>query len=54
MVGDLEDFEEPAIALQGLARDARSADRLLVLAAGAEEADPIRWLWLERGPIQWA
>lgn len=47
MVGDLEDFEAPAVALHGVARDELSADRLLVLAAGAEGLDPIRWLWLE-------
>jgi len=45
-VGDLEDFESPGVSLIALVRDAASAERVLVLAAGDMGLDPIGWKFL--------
>ena len=46
VVGDLDDFEAPAVRVHALVRDEESAERVLVLAAAAEGLDPVGWVWL--------
>lgn len=46
IVGDTDDFEAPARIIHGEVYNDEQAERALVLAAGVEKLQPIRWLYL--------